>query len=199
RDNSLTDLPLAVMRRLNDPEAAVRAASNEFYRSLPLKVVEQNRREAIETLKELLASKYAEAQIAALDSVKTLGAEFARGEKFDEEVKNFVLRTGDGADKKTSAAALRALADFPYLADDPSIEQRVASALQSSEVELARAATQVALLAPQLRNRPAIAAALDALLKTESAPKRRMILDLINADAPVGDDLRMISLLADSL
>ncbi|HEU0173689.1 MAG TPA: HEAT repeat domain-containing protein [Blastocatellia bacterium] len=199
RDNALTDLPLAVMRRLNDPEAPVRAASNEFYRSLPLKVVEQNRREAVETLKELLASKYAEAQIAALDSVKTLGADFARSEKFDEEVKNFVLRTGDGADKKTAAAALRALADFPHLADDPRIEQRIASALQSSDAELSRAATQVTLLSPPLRARPAIAAALDASLKTPSAPRRRMILDLINADTPVNDDLRMISLLADSL
>ena len=199
RDNTLADLPLAVMRRLNDPEASVRAASNEFYRSLPLKVVEQNRREAIETLKELLASKYSEAQIAALDRVKTLGAEFARNEKFDEEVKNFVLRIGDGADSKTAAAALRALADFPYLADDARIEQRIASALQSSDAELSRAATQVALQAPQLRRRPAISAALDALLRTQSAPKRRMVLDLINADTPVDDDLRMISLLADSL
>ena len=84
RDNTLTDLPLAVMRRLNDPEPSVRAASNEFYRSLPLKVVEQNRREAVETLKELLASRHSEAQIAALDRVKALGAEFARNEKFDE-------------------------------------------------------------------------------------------------------------------
>ena len=100
RDNTLTDLPLAVMRRLNDPEPSVRAASNEFYRSLPLKVVEQNRREAVETLKELLASRHSEAQIAALDRVKALGAEFARNEKFDEEVKDFVLRTGDGADKR---------------------------------------------------------------------------------------------------
>ncbi|HEY7180982.1 MAG TPA: hypothetical protein VIC84_06170, partial [Blastocatellia bacterium] len=199
RDNTLTELPLAVMRRLNDPEASVRAVSNEFYRSLPLKVVERNRREAVETLKELLASKYAEAQIAALDSVKTLGAEFARGEKFDEEVKNFVLRTGDGADKKTAAAALRALADFPRLAEDPRIEQRIASALQSSDADLSRAATQAALLAPQLRDRPAIAAALDALLKTQSAPMRRMVLDLINADTPINDDLRMISLLADAL
>jgi HEAT repeat protein len=199
RDNTLTDLPLAVMRRLNDPEPSVRAASNEFYRALPLKVVEQNRREAIETLKELLASKYAEAQIAALDRVKTLGAEFARNEKFDEEVKTFVLRTGDGADRKTAAAALRALADFPHLADDARIEQRIASALQSSDAELSRAATQVALQAPQLRGRPAISAALEALLRTQSAPKRRMVLDLINADTPVNDDLRMISLLADSL
>lgn len=199
RDNTLTDLPLAVMRRLNDPEPSVRAVSNEFYRSLPLKVVEQNRREAIETLKELLASKYSEAQIAALDRVKALGAEFARGEKFDEEVKNFVLRTGDGADRKTAAAALRALADFPHLADDARIEQRIASALQSSDAELSRAATQVALQAPQLRGRPAISAALDALLETQSASKRRMVLDLINADTPVDDDLRMISLLADSL
>jgi hypothetical protein len=199
RDNMLTDLPLALMRRLNDPEASVRAASNEFYRSLPLKVVEQNRREAVETLKGLLASNYSEAQIAALDRIKTLGAEFARGEKFDEEVKNFVLRTGDGADKKTAAAALRALADFPHLAGDARIEQRIASALQSSDAELSRAAMQVSLQAPQLRDRPAIAAALDALLRTQSAPRRRMILDLINADTPINDDLRMISLLADSL
>lgn len=199
RDNTLTDLPLAVMRRLNDPEASVRAASNEFYRSLPLKIFERNRPEAVETLKELLASKYAEAQIAALDRVKTLGAEFARSEKFDEEVKSFVLRTGDGADRKTAAAALRALADFPHLTGDERIEQRIASALQSPDIEISRAATQVTLLTPQLRDRPVIAAALDALLKTQSAPKRRMVLDLINADTPINDDLRMISLLADSL
>jgi hypothetical protein len=199
RDNTLTDLPLAVMRRLNDPEASVRAASNEFYRSLPLKVVERNRREAVETLKELLASKYSEAQIAALDRVKTLGAEFARGEKFDEEVKNFVLRTSEGADRKTAAAALRALADFPHLADDARIEQRITSALQSSDAELSRAATQIALQAPQLRDRPAIAAALDALFKTQSASKRRMVIDLISAETTVNDDLRMISLVADSL
>ncbi|MBO0857350.1 MAG: hypothetical protein J2P21_02635, partial [Chloracidobacterium sp.] len=199
RENTLTELPLAVMRRLNDPEAAVRAASNEFYRSLPLKVVERNRREAVETLKELLSSKYAEAQIAALDSVKTLGAEFARGEKFDEEVKNFVLRIGDGADKKTTAAALRAIADFPRLAEDPLIEQRLASAMQSSDAELSRAATQATLEAPQLRDRPTIAASLDALLKTQSAPRRRMVLDLISAKTPINDDLRLVSLLADAL
>ncbi len=199
RDNALTDLPLAVMRRLNDPDARVRAASNEFYRSLPLKIVERNRREAVETLKELLSSEYPEAQIAALDRVKALGAGFARDEKFDEEVKNFALRTGDGADKKTAAAALRALADFPHLADDAGVERRIASALQSPDAEISRAAAQVTLRTPQLRERPAIAAALDALLKSQSASQRRMILDLIDADTPIGADLRIINLLADAL
>src|SRR5262249_40224073 len=182
---------------LDDPDATVTAASSEFYRSLPLKVVEQNRREAVKVLRELLSSKYAEAQIAALDRVKTLGPEFARSEKFDEEVKSFVLRTG--ADNKTAAAALRALADFPRLADDAQIQQRIASALQSSDAELSRAAAQLALLSPPLRDLPAIAAALDALLKTPSAAKRRMILDLINTDTPINDDLRITGLLADSL
>src|SRR5262249_40535984 len=141
--------------------------------------------------------KYAEAQIAALDRVKTLGPEFARSEKFDEEVKSFVLRTG--ADNKTAAAALRALADFPRLADDAQIQQRIALALQSSDAELSRAAAPLALLSPPLRDLPAIAAALDALLKTPSAAKRRMILDLINTDTPINDDLRITGLLADSL
>ena len=94
---------------------------------------------------------------------------------------------------------MRALADFPHLADDARIEQRIASALQSSDAELSRAAAQVALQAPQLRARPAISAALDSLLRTQSASKRGVILDLINADTPVNDDLRIISLLADSL
>ncbi len=199
RDNATTDLSLAVMKRLNDPEASVRAVSNEFYRSLPLKVIERNRREAVETLKELLASKYPEAQIAALDRVKTLGVEFARSEKFDEEVKNFTLRTDDVVDKKTAAAALRALADFPGLANDAQIQQRIASALQSSDPDLSRAATQVTLFSPPLRDLPAITVALDSLLRTQSAIKRKMVLDLINADTPVSDDLRMINLLADSL
>jgi len=199
RDNALTNLPLAVMRRLNDSEASVRAVSNEFYRSLLLKVIEQNRRETVETLKELLASQHSEAQIAALDRVKTLGAEFARNEKFDEEVKSFVLRTGATADRRTAAAALRALADFPHLAGDAQVQERIASALQSSDVEISRAATQLTLLSPTLRALPVVTAALDALLKTQSASKRRMIIDLVNADTPINDDLRIISLLADAL
>lgn len=198
RDKTLTSLPLLVMRRLNDTDASVRAASNEFYRSLPLKVVEQNRHEAVQVLKELLASQYSEAQIAALDRVKALGQDFARNEKFDEEVKSFVLRT-DGSDKNTAAAALRALADFPHLANDAQIQRRIASALQSSDAELSRAATQLALLSPALRDLPAVAAALDSLLKTQSAIKRKMILDLINVETPINDDLRLINLMADSL
>ena len=199
RDNTLTSLPLAVMRRLNDSESSIRAVSNEFYRSLPLKVIDQNRREAVETLKELLSSKYPEAQIAALDRVKSLGADFARNEKFDEEVKSFVLRTDGAVDRKTAAAALRALADFPLLANDTQIQQRIASALQSSDTELERAAAQLTLQTSSLRDLPMIAAALDALLKSQSAAKRRLVLDLINAETPVSDDLRIINLVADSL
>jgi hypothetical protein len=202
RDNTLTNLPLAVMRRLNDPDASVRAVSNEFYRSLPLKIVERNRRDAAQALKELLASKYPEAQIAALDRIKSLGSEFALSEKFDEAVRDFALRTDSGpdkVDKKTAAAALRALADFPTLARDQKIQQRIASALQSSDLELSRAATQLTFLSPPLRDLPAIAAALDSLINTPSAAKRKMILDLVTAETPINDDLRIISLLAESL
>src|SRR5581483_2467503 len=123
RDNTLVNLPLLVMRRLNDPDPKVRGMADEFYKSLPLKVVEQNRREAVKVLKELLASNYAEAQIAALDRIKTLGQETARAEKFDAEVRNFVLH----ADDKAAPAALRSLADFPYLANDPEVERRIAA------------------------------------------------------------------------
>jgi hypothetical protein len=77
RDNTLNDLPLLVMQRLNDPDASVRAVTNEFYKSLPLKVVEANRNTAVAVLRELLASKYNEAQIAALERLKTLGGDFA--------------------------------------------------------------------------------------------------------------------------
>ncbi|MCI0336105.1 MAG: hypothetical protein L0226_00870 [Acidobacteria bacterium] len=199
RDNTLNNLPLLVMQRLSDPDAAVRGVANEFYRSLPLKVVEQNRREAVKVLKELLVSRHPEAQIAALDRIKTLGPDFARTEKFDEEVRSFVLRAGSGADKKTAAAALLALADFPQLINDAEVRQRVIAALQSSEDDLARAASQLILVSPQLRELPAIAAVLDDLLKTQSVAKRRMILDLITADTPVENDLRIISLVAESL
>src|SRR5262249_42250754 len=123
-------------------------------------------------------------------------------EKFDEAVRDFALRTDRGPDKldkKVVAAALRALADFPRMADDARVQQRIASALQSSDAELSRAAAQLALLSPPLRDFPAIGAALDALLKTESGARRKMILDLINMDTPINDDLRVIGLLADSL
>jgi hypothetical protein len=199
RDNTLVDLPLLVMQRLNDPDAAVRGVSSEFYRSLPLKVVEQNRQAAVKVLRELLVSHYPEANIAALDRIKALGRDFARSEKFDEDVRNFVLRTGSDVDSKTGAAALLALPDFPELIDDARVQQRVISALQSSDANLSRAAAQLILLSPQLRGLPAIGAALDELLKTNSAAKQRMVLDLITADTRVENDLRIIILLAESL
>ena len=125
------------MQQLNYSDSSVRAVTNEFYRSLPLKVVEQNRREAVKVLKELLASRYPEAQIAAFDRIKSLGED---RKQFDAEVRSFVLKTESDADKKTAAAALRALADFPHLANERAVQQRIASALQSSDAELSRSA-----------------------------------------------------------
>jgi HEAT repeat protein len=199
RDNNLANLPLLVMRRLNDSDAAVRGVTGEFYRALPLKVVERNRSEAVKVLKELLASRYPEAQIAALDRIKALGRDFARREKFDDDVRGFVLRGSGEVDPKTGGAALLALLDFPELINEAEVQQRVVSALQSPDANLSRAASQLILLSPQLRGLPAIGAALDELLKTQSAAKQRMILDLINAETRVEDDLRIISLLTECL
>ena len=199
RDNTLVNLPLLVMQRLNDPDAKVRSVTNEFYKSLPLKVVEQNRREAVKVLRELLASQYPEAQIAALDRLKTLDQNFARSEQFDLEVKNFVLQSDRLADKRLASAALRSLADFPSLANAPEVQQRIAASLKSSDENLLRASLQLVLLKPELRELPVIAAALDELLKTQTAAKRKLILDLITPDLPVENDLRIISLTAESL
>src|SRR5262249_31556335 len=122
RDNTLLNLPLLVMRRLTDPDPKVRGVANAFYRSLPLRVVERNRDEAIKVLRELLSSNYAEAQVAALDRLKALGKD---RKEFDAEVKAFVLR----ADSKVAPAALRSLVDFPLLTGDEEIRRRIASSL----------------------------------------------------------------------
>ncbi len=192
RDNTMVTLPLLVMRRLTDDDAKVRAMAGEFYRSLPLKVVEQNRGEAIKILRELLSSRYAEAQVAALDRIKALGRD---RNQFDSEIKSFVLK----ADAKVAPAALRSLAEFPHVANDPEVQQRIASALQARDENLLRAAVELNLKTQALRSLPAIAAALDSLLKTEDAGKRRLILNLINENTPIENDLRWVSLLADSL
>ncbi|HWQ32167.1 MAG TPA: HEAT repeat domain-containing protein [Blastocatellia bacterium] len=193
RDNALENLPLAVMQRLTDADAGVRGVSEEFYKSLPLRVVEANRREAVRVLKELLESRYAEAQIAALDRIKTLGADFARREKFDEAVKSFVLR----ADGRVAPAALRSLADFPDLARAPELQQRLASALRSTDENLLRAGLQLVWRTPEIRELRAVAAALDELF---SAPvKRKLILDLITAETAADTDLRLVSLIVEAL
>ena len=193
RDNTLENLPLAVMQRLTDADAGVRGVSEEFYKSLPLRVVEANRREAVRVLKELLESRYAEAQIAALDRIKTLGADFARREKFDEAVKSFVLR----ADGRVAPAALRSLADFPDLASAPEVQQRLAGALRSTDENLLRAGLQLVWRTPEIRELRAVAAALDELF---SAPmKRKLILDLITAETAADNDLRLVSLIVEAL
>jgi hypothetical protein len=192
RDNTMVNLPLLVMQRLNDPEAKVRAMADEFYRSLPLRVAEQNRGEAIRVLRELLASRFIEAQVAALDRLRALGDD---RRQFDADVKSFVLK----ADDKLAPAALRSLADFPHLANDAEVQQRVAASLGSRDQNLLRAGVQLVLAKPELRNQPAIAAALDTLLKTEEPAKRKLILDLVNNNTPVENDLRLTGMIADSL
>jgi HEAT repeat protein len=192
RENTLLNLPLLVMQRLTDPDEKVRSVAGEFYRSLPLKVVEQNRNEAVKVLRELLSSKYAEAKIAALDRIKALGED--RGQ-FGAEVKAFVL----SSDSQVAPAALRSLVEFPQLANDPEVQRRIASALQSRDENLQRASVELALKSAELRNLTLIAAALDGLLKTQDAAKRKLILNLVNEGTPIDNDLRIISLLAESL
>jgi hypothetical protein len=192
RNNSLASLPLLVMERLMDDDAGVRAMAEEVYRSLPLEVSERNRAEAAATLRALLASRHADARIAALDRLKSLGA---GRNAFDAEIKSFVLN----ADANVAPAALRSLAEFPHLAADARVQERIAAALGARDEPLLRAAVELNLKTPALRGLPVVAAALDGLLKTADAATRKLILNLINETTPVQDDLRLVSLLADSL
>lgn len=194
RENSLDELPLLVMKRLLDDDKEVRAVAEEFYPSLPLEVRERNRQDAIGVLRELLASNRAEAKIAALERLKTVGLETARQERFDDQVKQFVLN----ADGKVASAAIRALTDFPHLRNDQAMEQRLAAALQSSNQQLLRSAIQLTFAQPEWREPRAIAAALDDVLKTREANKRRLILGLVNETTKIASDLRLLNLVAES-
>lgn len=194
RENSLDELPLLVMKRLLDDDKAVRAVAEEFYPSLPLEVRERNRQDAIAALRELLASNRAEAKIAALERLKTVGIETAKQEKFDDQVKQFVLN----ADGKVASAAIRALSDFPHLRNDQAVEQRLAAALQSSNQQLLRSAIQLTFAQPEWREPRAIAAALDDVLKTPEASKRRLVLGLVTETTKIASDLRLLNLVAES-
>jgi hypothetical protein len=194
RDNNLEELPLLVMRQLLDADKDVRAVADEFYPSLPLQIRERNRQEAIAVLKALLVSNSAEAQVAAIDRIKAVGLETARQEKFDHQIKQFVL-TADG---KVVAAAFRALADFPHLRNDAAIEARLAAALQSPNQQLVRSALQLVFAKSEWREPSAIADALESLFNTEDANKRRLILGLINDTAKADSDQRLLNLVAAS-
>jgi hypothetical protein len=194
RDNNLEELPLLVMRQLLDSDKDVRAVADEFYPSLPLQIRERNRQEAIAVLKALLASNYAEAQVAAIDRVKAVGLEAARQEKFDQQIKQFVL-TADG---KVAAAAFRALADFPHLRNDAAIEARLVAALQSSNQQLVRSGLQLVFAKSEWREPASVAAALDSLFNTEDANKRRLILGLINDTAKADSDQHLLNLVVAS-
>ncbi len=195
RENSLDELPLQVLKRLLDQSPEVRAVADEFYRSLPLEVRERNRQEAVLILRELLASDRAEAQIAALERIKSLGADFARRENFDEQIRRFALN----ADLKVAPAALRALADFPHLAGDEALQGRVAAALRSSNPEMIRSAWQLTSSRPEWRGERTIAAAVDELLTTSETGKRRLILGMLGEGTPVVEDERLLNLIIGSL
>ncbi|MFN0122223.1 MAG: hypothetical protein ACKV2V_17145 [Blastocatellia bacterium] len=196
RDNALPALPLLVMQRLTDDDATVRAAADEVYRLLPLRVTAQNRVEASGVIRQLLSSKYPEARIAALDRVRALGDD---RRQFDAAVRDFTL----GADARVGPAALRALADFPHLARDGAIQQRLAAILRGASApdadNLLRGAAELVLRHAEWRSAPAIAAALDSLLKTESVSARKLLCGLLTPDMPVENDLRLVNLLTESL
>ncbi|MEP7271428.1 MAG: hypothetical protein ABI882_07970 [Acidobacteriota bacterium] len=195
RETQLLKLPLLVMERLADTDAAVRDVSEEFYRTLPLKVEQSNRGRAIATLRKLLTSDRDEAKIAALDRVGVLDAESAARAGFAAGIKALVTT----ADSRVAPAALRALGGFPELVRDPTLQERVAAALSSSELELQRAGVQLVLKRAELRSLRPIAAALDTLFQSADPARRRMILSLITVEYRVEDDLRLLNLIVESL
>lgn len=195
RDTRLSTLPILVMERLIDPDPAVRQMADEFYRALPLTIGDDNRQQAAAAMRRLLASDRDEAKIAALDRVNLLGSGFIRNEGFERDIKEFVMRAGG----KVAPAAMRALADYPSIANDSEVQGRIAGALGSSDMELLRAGVQLVLKRPELKSLPPVRAALDTLFATGEAMRRRAILGLITTDSRVEDDLRLLTLVEESL
>ncbi|MBK7598426.1 MAG: HEAT repeat domain-containing protein [Acidobacteria bacterium] len=192
RDNNLFNLPVMVMEKLTDQDAGVRSVAEEFYRSLPLTVVEQNRRQAVNVLGQLLSSDFPEAQIAALDRIKNLGDDRGR---FDSQIRSFILNSNS----KVAPAAWKSLAEFPQLAGDAEIQAKFAAALQDRNEPLLRAAVDLALRKPGFISMQAVAEAFDTLIRTREASKRKLILNLINAETPAANDSRVTNLIAASL
>jgi hypothetical protein len=194
RDQALDSLPLLVLQQLNDGNAEIRNAAQETYRLLPLTVQANNKQVAIGILKALLASPYPAAQTAGLERLKVFSNPDARAEKLDAAVRDFALK----AERQVAPAALLALAEFPHLSSDGELQARVTSALQANDEGLQRAAATLAMNKVEWRAAPSIQAALDVLLKTKDAAKRRLVLGLVTDATAAQADLSLPKLVAEA-
>ncbi len=194
RDQALDSLPLLVLQQLNDGNAEIRNAAQETYRLLPLEVRANNKQAAIGILKALLASQYPAAQTAGLERLKVFSNPEARAEKLDAAVRDFALK----AERRVAPAALMALSEFPHLSSDAELQARVTSALQASDEGLQRAAANLAMSRAEWRAAPSIKAALEVLLKTKDATKRRLVLGLVTDATSAQTDLQLPTIVAES-
>jgi hypothetical protein len=194
RDQALDSLPLLVLEQLNDSNVEVRSAAQETYRLLPLTVRANNKQAAIGILKALLASPYPAAQTAGLERLKVFSNEEARAEKLDAAVRNFVLQ----AERNVLPAAMLALAEFPHLASDVTLQMRVTVALLSPEEPLHRAAATLVLNKAAWRNNVSTKAALTGLLRSPDAAKRRLVLSLVTDVTIAQAELKLTEMVANS-
>lgn len=187
-------LARALYHRLMDSDQSVRAAARDVYKSFTLDA-KAYKADVATLLRELLASPYTEAQVAALEAIRTAGVELSGESHLRETVRKYLL----GANTSVLGAALRAVEAFPELSQDPEVLVCVEKALVSDDLRVVEAAVELGLSVPQIGGHSKIAPKLDRVLATKDSKTRRALVSTLGANRALLNDRRVISLLSEAL
>lgn len=138
QDENRKRLALAVLERVEDDDAVVRATAREIHREFTLDFEGEQRERVERALAKLLGSPRLESQTAALEAIHEAPT-FSSGSAVLPLVRAAVL------DGKRGAAAIGALQACPALFAEPPIADAVRKAMESENAALAKAALELAL------------------------------------------------------
>ncbi len=193
RDNGPLPVAATLVSRLTDPEPEVRAAAEEFYRTVPLDMTAQS---TADTITRLLGSSLPSARQAALSLLlPPEGATLANSPGVIAVVRDYVRAAPDSV----LPEALKVITAVPALQEDAEIRRIVLRTITGGSPEARGAALELAISGTQIASDPAVSAQVNAFLTDPSPEVRKAILELARRSPSARRDTRVISALADAL
>ncbi|MGH9338679.1 MAG: HEAT repeat domain-containing protein [Acidobacteriota bacterium] len=178
---------------LNSEDPALRAITGRVRKSFTPLLDDDNKGRFAATVGELLQSPYKEARAAAWDLIGRTGSELAAGGLEEKVHRAFIVP------QEEEPASFLALPVFPSLLDQRDVQMKIYRSLASENIEIFRAALQLCLDAPQLEKVPFISRRLMGAFVTSDIEKEKAILSLASSEPKYLEDLRVISLVSNSL
>lgn len=182
-----------LLELLLEEDSELRSVALDVHKSFTPEVDTGNLGHFLKTLGSLLDSSYPEARSAAWDLIREFGAKVASRPEFEAQVHQAFLA------EEEVPGAYPALQFFPSLLQRRDVQMKIYRALGAAEMPVFQAAVELCLNAPELERVAVLQRRLSGAFVSEDAKRRRAILELASREPDYLKDLRLLSLLSESL